>query len=684
MISDNVSKNFEENGANSIYENVPKAGSFGNPQETSGSRWTYLKNFVKTLRKYPTEAEQVLWEKLRNKQIDGVKFRRQHAIYEYVVDFVSLEYRLVVEVDGNIHDHQPEWDQLRTEYLKLSGFEVIRFTNTDVLNQTTETLQKLREVLIKRKKEITSAPEYPPEYHNQAPLPFGGGAGGGADTPGAPTNPTRNHPEHHNQAPLPAGGGAGGGVDAPGVPTTIPPGVVAGADFFLLWGPPGTGKTSVMLRDLVAWILRETEDNLVLLAYTNRAVDEICEAMDSLGGDIREQYLRLGSRHSTAERFREQLLSTRIADVRTRAELRAVLEPRRIVASTVASFAQNDKLLEIKKFQRLIVDEASQILEPQLVGLLTRFEHFVLIGDHRQLPAVTTQAPELTRVEDPDLQAIGLTDLRDSYFERLYRRCMALGLHQNYGQLYRQGRMHADIMDFPNRHFYDGLLQTLAGDAPDPEHYQHRALTPPPTPPPGERGATSLQNDLSRVGKHLYSQAEDSTLSAIRPPSPLGEGLGVGPRVLFLPVISPLALPNQKTAPEEAVQIARLVQHFKNQYAAQGKPWRPEHSLGIITPWRAQIAQIRQAIAVAGLDPDEITIDTVERYQGGARDVILISCCVHSTGQLAKLVNLSVEGVDRKLNVALTRAREQVIVLGNPEVLREDARYRDFMEQYAA
>jgi DNA replication ATP-dependent helicase Dna2 len=162
----------------------------------------------------------------------------------------------------------------------------------------------------------------------------------------------------------------------------------------------------------------------------------------------------------------------------------------------------------------------------------------------------------------------------------------------------------------------------------------------------------------------------------------LGEGLG--PRVLFLPVISPLALPNQKTAPEEAVHIARLVQHFKNQYAAQGKPWRPEHSLGIITPWRAQIAQIRQAIAAVGLDPDEITIDTVERYQGGARDVILISCCVHSTGQLAKLVNLSVEGVDRKLNVALTRAREQVIVLGNPEVLREDARYRDFMDLYSA
>ena len=402
-----------------------------------------------------------------------------------------------------------------------------------------------------------------------------------------------------------------------------------------------------MLRDLVGWILRETADNLLLLAYTNRAVDEICEALDSLGGDIREQYLRIGSRFSTAERFRRQLLNARIAGVNTRAELRAALEPRRIIVSTAASFAQNDKLLEIKTFHRLIVDEASQILEPQLIGLLTRFEHFVLIGDHRQLPAITTQGPELTRVDDPDLNAIGLTDLRDSYFERLYRLCVAQGMTGHYGQLSRQGRMHADIMDFPNDHFYGGLLQTLAGPEPDSQHYQHACL---PVAAPD-----------------------------VAPPFPEINSA----RVLFVPVVSPNALPNQKTAPAEAELAARLVLFFKKQYETLGKPWRPEQSLGIITPWRAQIAQLRQTIADAGLDPEEVTIDTVERYQGGARDIILISCCVHSAAQLAKLVNLSAEGVDRKLNVALTRAREQLIMLGNPEVLGEDERYRAFMANYS-
>ncbi|MBL7797419.1 MAG: DUF559 domain-containing protein [Saprospiraceae bacterium] len=645
-------------GGNRLGDGKKKIGAYDQPQETTDVvRWRYLKEFCRGLRKFQTPAEAALWEEIRGKKLDGIKFRRQHAIEDYIADFVSLEYRFVVEVDGNIHDYQPEWDQLRTEHLNLCGFEVVRFSNEEVLNQTRQTLQKLRAALAKRKAELASLSETQPISRDQAPLPQGGGDGGVAGGASPPENPNPTH----DVAPLPPGGGVGGGV-------------------FLLWGPPGTGKTSVMLRDLVAGILRDTNDNLVLLAYTNRAVDEICEALDSLGGNIREQYLRIGSRYSTAERFREQLLGTRIAGVRTRAELRAVLEPFRIVASTLASFSQNDKLLEIKKFQRLIVDEASQILEPQLIGLLTRFEHTVLIGDHRQLPAVTAQAPELTRVDDPDLHSIGLTDLRDSYFERLYRRCVELGLHQHYGQLYRQGRMHADIMDFPNEHFYDGMLKTLAEEGAEEGHYQHRASTPPPAPPPGGRGATSRENELSQVGETLNSKLENPDAFEFKPPSPQGEG--PGSRVLFIPVISPLALPNQKTAPEEAAEIARLVRYFKDLYAAQGKPWRPQHSLGIITPWRAQIAQIRQAIAAAGLDPDEITIDTVERYQGGAREVILISCCVHSAGQLAKLVSLSTEGVDRKLNVALTRAREQVIMLGNPDVLREDERYRDFIDNY--
>ena len=422
--------------------------------------------------------------------------------------------------------------------------------------------------------------------------------------------------------------------------------IVPSRDYFLLWGPPGTGKTSVMLRDLAAWVLRETSDNLLLLAYTNRAVDEICDALDAIGGDIRDQYIRIGGKHSTAERFRDQLLSTQIAPAKNRAELRAVLEPRRIFVSTVASFGQNDGLLRLKKFQRLIVDEASQILEPQLIGLLTRFEHFILIGDHRQLPAITTQRPENTLVEDAELRTIGLQDLRESYFERLYRRCQEQGWHWAYGQLHRQGRMHADIMDFPNRFFYNGLLKTLA-DTPDDKHRQHSALW----------------YDLPGL-------------------DPVLEKICAEKRVVFFPVAAEDAVFNAKTNKPEAALAARIVVFFKNLYDLNNKAWHPMQTLGIITPWRAQIAQLRASLSEAGIDPDSVTIDTVERYQGGAREIILVSTCVHSEHQLAGLVSIGEGAVDRKLNVALTRAREHLIVLGNAEVLRMDERYREFIERY--
>jgi len=408
--------------------------------------------------------------------------------------------------------------------------------------------------------------------------------------------------------------------------------IAATPRFFLLWGPPGTGKTSVMLRDLVQWTLQNTADSVVLLAYTNRAVDEICEVLEGLG----EDYIRLGTLFSTAERFHNRLLSCRIGSARTRADLLATLQPIRLFVSTISSFSQNENLLKIKTFQRLIVDEASQILEPQLIGVLTRFEHVVLIGDHRQLPAVVGQPAEHTRVADEDLRAIELVDMRDAYFDRLYRYCRRKGLHRHYGQLYHQGRMHADVMAFPNKHFYEGRLHTL----PSPEgRWQYQPLP-----------------------------YEDSLFPQ---------------RVYFLPVISKDAAPFRRVCVEEARWVARLSSYFRWRARESGQPWSPHQSLGIITPWRAQIAQIRQALQAEGLDPDELTIDTVERYQGSARDIILLSCCVHAKEQLRRLVCPSAEGVDRKLNVALTRARQRVIVLGNPHVLQHDANYRTFIRQYA-
>jgi len=118
--------------------------------------------------------------------------------------------------------------------------------------------------------------------------------------------------------------------------------------------------------------------------------------------------------------------------------------------------------------------------------------------------------------------------------------------------------------------------------------------------------------------------------------------------------------------------------HFRELYQQIGRSWSAT-SVGIITPYRAQIAQIRSILAERELDSGGITIDTVERYQGGARDVILISLCTNSMAQIYTLSSPSEEGVDRKLNVALTRAREQLVILGNPELLRASRLYRALM-----
>ena len=89
---------------------------------------------ARQLRKEPTVAETKLWAFLRDNKLDGVNFRRQHAIGKYIVDFCSLKKKLVIELDGSQHLEQEEYDQERTLYLKSQGYKVIRFWNDQVMN----------------------------------------------------------------------------------------------------------------------------------------------------------------------------------------------------------------------------------------------------------------------------------------------------------------------------------------------------------------------------------------------------------------------------------------------------------------------------------------------------------------------------------------------------------------------
>jgi len=108
-----------------------------------------LKEKAKEMRNKPTEAEKLLWNVLSNKGIDGYKCRRQHIIGEYIVDFVCLEKKLVIEVDGSIHNlkEQIEHDKQRTEWLESKGFKIVRFKNQEVLNNLFETIENIKKEL---------------------------------------------------------------------------------------------------------------------------------------------------------------------------------------------------------------------------------------------------------------------------------------------------------------------------------------------------------------------------------------------------------------------------------------------------------------------------------------------------------------------------------------------------------
>ena len=109
-----------------------------------------LKEHARAMRQHPTEAENALWEMLRGKKL-GDKFRRQHVIGDFIVDFICLQKQLVIEVDGDYHNDakQKEADDLREQILKELGYEVIRFTNEQVLNDTEQTLTVIQEALQK-------------------------------------------------------------------------------------------------------------------------------------------------------------------------------------------------------------------------------------------------------------------------------------------------------------------------------------------------------------------------------------------------------------------------------------------------------------------------------------------------------------------------------------------------------
>ncbi|MDR0768795.1 MAG: AAA family ATPase [Dysgonamonadaceae bacterium] len=399
---------------------------------------------------------------------------------------------------------------------------------------------------------------------------------------------------------------------------------------FLLIGPPGSGKTSIALKQMVESELQKDGANILLLSYTNRAVDEICKALSDISPA--PQYIRIGNELNCAPEFRSHLQENYLENCNSRREVTEIIDRCRIFVGTAASVWNKQELFRMKHFDLAIIDEATQLLEPQLLGIFcarnaageNAIDRFVLIGDHKQLPAVVMQSKEESRINEPILNAAGLTDLSSSLFERLYRQYSKQGLTSAFDILTRQGRMHPAISAFPSKYFYDGRLES-AGLPHQTEEWTGR----------------------SRV--HFHS---------IKP------------------------LENELTDKANINEALRVTEICRELYGKCAK-FNP-NSVGIITPYRSQIALIHKKLQETAIEAfTKITVDTVERFQGSQRDTIIYSFCVKTEKQLYFLPNQMEENgkpIDRKLNVALTRARKELFIVGNRELLCKNEIYRKLIE----
>ncbi len=387
-------------------------------------------------------------------------------------------------------------------------------------------------------------------------------------------------------------------------------------DYFLIQGPPGTGKTSKVLCEIVKQLSTQ-QKNVMVIAFTNRAIDEVSRKLSEMGVEC----IRLGKGDKP---YHWSNLSGRLK----LDELHEKVEKTRVFLSTQAMFTASLDLLKFKTFDTLVVDEASQLLEPQLTGILKHFNRWIFIGDENQLPAVVVQSEEDSRCEDKELHRIGIENFRESLFSRLKKNAISKGWDDCHGMLKVHYRMHEDIAEFPNINFYDNALVPggLVQEQPIPE----------------------------------YSSFPDDPISSVF----------VQSRTVFIPTKKDL---KSQVNDEEAKLVCELVRFIHKIY---GEKFDIQKTVGVITPFRAQVANIRKHL------PDQyqgITVDTVERYQGSERDVIIISFAIKSIPQLGAIQSINEQGVDRKLNVAITRAKNHLILLGAEEFLEKGQVFKELI-----
>ena len=417
-------------------------------------------------------------------------------------------------------------------------------------------------------------------------------------------------------------------------------------DYLLIHGPPGTGKTSV-IAEIVKRLCQQGQ-SVLLAAFTNQAVDNMLKRLDAEG---LHDFVRLGNERSVDNTMGDRLLKKLVKqkqcderDLETQQDpLQAVHELLRnvpVIASTTATWSsekyapsslnglEENHENALLQFDVAIIDEAGQLTIPAILGALCFAKRFILVGDEKQLPPLVLSKEAADAGFAESLFSV-LKRLDDDYTKdrsQTVSACMALKV---------QYRMNKWISHFASKIFYNGQLIPHASVA-------NRVL------------------EVTIVKPGLRAETPSIT-RAIDPLYPM----------VFLDVRSE----HEKAKINNAE--ARTVREVVAGLLARGIA---QEDIGIIAPYRAQVANLRRHLfsddAMIGwqaLPPDTpLSVDTVDRFQGGERPVIIMSFATTTTPEVENVSNLTPTlwqlrdhlTNPNRLNVALTRAQRKLILVG--------------------
>ncbi|XP_034727332.1 DNA replication ATP-dependent helicase/nuclease DNA2 isoform X2 [Etheostoma cragini] len=392
--------------------------------------------------------------------------------------------------------------------------------------------------------------------------------------------------------------------------------VLLSKDYTLIVGMPGTGKTTTICT--LVRILHACGFSVLLTSYTHSAVDNILLKLKR----FRVGFLRLGQGqkvHPDILPYTEE--SARTKGVHSLSELEQLYNKELVVATTCMGIKH--PIFTRRRFDFCIVDEASQISQPICLGPLLYAKRFVLVGDHQQLPPI---------VQNQEARSLGMDE---SLFKRLELHSEAVV------QLNVQYRMNRQIMSLSNSLMYEGRLECGS------ERIATALLTLP--------FLVSVQSELSSYSKTHPQHDLAWIQSTLLPSNP----------VCFLDCSMVPALESVEQGGVSNHTEAALIHRILSLLIKAGcKP----SDIGVIAPYRQQLKSISallQSSAFTGVE-----VNTVDRYQGRDKSLIIFSF-VRSTTDEGNLGELLKDW--RRLNVAITRAKHKLLMVGSTTTLRRFA-----------